>query len=102
MALLDRLKRFRGHRSGPSEALAELIGYVESNVLRMDYPAFRAEGLQIGSGPVESACKQLVGARLKQTGMRWSLAGAQQIVALRCCWLNGQWDELWRSKPLAA
>ena len=101
-ALLDRLKQFQRHRGPPSEPLEELLGYVQANVNRMDYPSYRAAGLDIGSGPVESACKQLVTARLKQVGMRWTVPGAEQVLALRCCWLNGQWDSFWKSKPLAA
>jgi len=101
-ALLDRLRQWHRHRRQASEPLEELIGYVEANVDRMDYPSYRAEGLDIGSGPVESACKQLVTARLKQVGMRWTVPGAERILALRCCWLNGQWDSFWQSRPLAA
>ncbi len=100
--LLKRLRQFQRRRREPCEALEDLIGYVESNVTRMDYPTHRAAGRKIGSGPIESACKQLVTARLKQAGMRWTVAGAEQTLALRCCWLNGHWDDFWQSKPLAA
>lgn len=101
-ALLKPLRQFQRRRREDCEGLEELIGYVESNVTRMDYPAYRAAGLQVGSGPIESTCKQLVTARLKQAGMRWTVSGAEQTLALRCCWLNDQWDEFWQSKPLAA
>ena len=101
-ALLKRLVRSQRSRKRLSEALLELIGYVDANLERMHYPAYRAEGLDIGSGPVESACKRLVGGRLKGPGMRWTPAGAEAILALRVCWFNGQWQELWESKPLAA
>jgi len=101
-ALLKRLVRSQRSRKRLSEALLELVGYVGANLERMHYPAYRAEGLDIGSGPVESACKRLVGGRLKGPGMRWTPAGAEAILALRVCWFNGQWQELWESKPLAA
>ena len=101
-ALLKRLLRSQRSRKRLSKALLELVGYVGANVERMEYPAYRAEGLDIGSGPVESACKRLVGGRLKGPGMRWTPAGAEAILALRVCWFNGQWRELWKSKPLAA
>ena len=68
----------------------------------MDYPTYRADGLSIGSGPIESACKRLVGGRLKGPGMRWNAPGADAILALRITWLNGDWHDLWKSKPLAA
>lgn len=101
-ALLKRLRRSCYSRAEPCEALAELIGYVVPNVERMDYPAYRAAGLSIGSGPVESACKRLVGGRLKGPGMRWSVDGADAILALRITWINGHWKRLWKSKPMAA
>ena len=101
-ALLKRLRRSCNSRPEPPGALMELIGYVGPNVERMDYPSYRAAGLSIGSGPVESACKRLVGGRLKGPGMRWSVGGAEAILALRITWLNGHWQELWKSKPLAA
>ncbi len=102
VALLKRLRQFRRRRRENREALDDLIGYVEPNVARMDYPTHRAAGRKIGSGPIESACKQLVTARLKQAGMRWTVDGAEQTLALRCCWLNRDWDAFWQSKPLAA
>jgi len=101
-ALLERLRRSERSRGQTVEVLSELIGYVRSNVDRMDYPSYRAKGLDIGSGPVESACKRLVGGRLKGPGMRWTVPGADAILALRIAWLNGQWSQLWKSKPLAA
>ena len=101
-ALLKRLRRSCHSRRQVPEALLELIGYVAANVERMEYPRYRAAGLSIGSGPVESACKRLVGGRLKGPGMRWNVAGAEAILALRITWFNGQWQSLWQSKPLAA
>jgi len=100
--LLDRLTRSSRGRGKVPESLLELIGYVESNAERMDYPSYRKAGLSIGSGPVESACKRLVGGRLKGPGMHWTVAGADSILALRTTWYNGQWQSLWQSKPLAA
>ena len=68
----------------------------------MDYPTYRSRGYDVGSGPVEAACKRLVGGRLKQAGMRWTVAGADAVLALRTLWYNGEWDAFWQSKPLAA
>jgi hypothetical protein len=101
-ALLKRLWRSCHSRPDPAEALTDLIGYVSSNVDRMAYPEYLAAGLSIGSGPVESACKRLVGGRLKGPGMRWHVPGADAILALRITWINGQWHDLWESKPMVA
>ena len=59
------------------------INYYSTNQERMDYPRYRAVGLPIGSGVVESACKNVVGARMKQSGMMWTLEGAQDMLQLR-------------------
>jgi len=62
---------------------------------RMDYPRYRSLGLPIGSGNVESGCKNIVGARCKQSGMRWTEEGAQAIVFLPAELFSGRWDEAW-------
>ncbi|MDE0124476.1 MAG: ISKra4 family transposase, partial [Bryobacterales bacterium] len=54
-----------------------------------------AQGLQIGSGVVEAGCKSVAGARLKQSGMRWTKDGAQGILALRACILGGRYEDFW-------
>jgi hypothetical protein len=77
------------------------IGYFEENKERMKYPEYRAQGLPIGSGVVESACKHVVATRCKRAGMRWDEEGAENILALRCQDLNGRWDEIWSTKMAA-
>ncbi len=78
-------------------ARAEIVGevrYFRRNRKRIDYPRYRAAGMMIGSGPVEAACKSVVGARLKGTGMRWSKTGADAVLAVRCAVLGGRHREL--------
>lgn len=81
------------------EAHRELLVYVENQVHRMDYPAYRARGWLIGSGPVEAACKLVVGQRLKGSGMRWGEEGADAVCHLRALFRSekGQWDAYWAS-----
>ncbi len=67
----------------------------------MRYADFRKEGLFVGSGVVEAGCKIIVGQRLKQSGMRWTVAGANDIIALRCHQLSGRWEEFWEARSLA-
>ncbi|HVO23060.1 MAG TPA: ISKra4 family transposase [Candidatus Margulisiibacteriota bacterium] len=71
--------------------------YFDANKLRMCYKYFRARGFFVGSGVVEAGCKTLIGHRLKQSGMRWTVAGANAIIALRCRLLGNRWEDLWRS-----
>ena len=71
--------------------------YFETNKFRMCYKYFRARGFFVGSGVVEAGCKTVIGQRLKQSGMRWTVAGANAVIALRCRLLGNRWDDLWRS-----
>ncbi len=81
------------------EAHRELLVYFANQVHRMDYPAYRARGWLIGSGPVEAACKLVVGQRLKGSGMRWGETGADAVCHLRALFRSekGQWDAYWAS-----
>jgi hypothetical protein len=100
------LERLRAEKAGlrshsKRAALGALITYLENQGDRLAYDRFRALGLEIGSGPVEAACKHVIGSRMKRAGMRWSAAGAQNVLSLRVAWLNGDWETLWASHPLA-
>jgi hypothetical protein len=81
------------------EALRKLIGYFENNRHRTDYPAYRKNGWDIGSGPTEAGCK-IIGERLKASGMRWVEEGAATVAALRALYVSGGklWDGFW-SQP---
>jgi len=75
----------------------EVLGYFENHVHRMDYPTYRAKGWAIGSGPIESACKTVIGKRMKNGGMRWGEDGADEMCHLRALFASGeeQWDAYW-------
>ena len=64
----------------------------------MRYPNFRAMGLFIGSGVIEAGCRTVIGARLKQSGMFWTVAGANSIIALRCCRLSNRFEDYWADR----
>lgn len=84
------------------KAVKGLLRYVRSNAERMRYPQYRAKGWKIGSGPVESACKQIVSQRLKlNAGMRWRVENADAIARLRCIWLSNAWNAFWRKVSAA-
>ncbi len=76
------------------EPVRQAIAYLFHHRRRLDYATFRQRGLPIGSGTIESACKTVVQARMKQAGMRWSRRGAQSMIALRCLLLSERWHEL--------
>lgn len=72
--------------------LATVIGYFENNRQRMRYDEYLAAGYPIGSGVAEGACRHLVKDRLEQSGMRWTVSGAQAVLHLRSVYLNGDWS----------
>jgi hypothetical protein len=74
------------------------INYLTENKDRMRYAAFREQGLFVGSGVVEAGCKTVIGKRLKQSGMEWSVCGANAIISLRCMFLSGRVEEFWESR----
>ena len=78
------------------DELDTALGYFENNAPRMRYRWFRSRGLFVGTGVVESGCKAVIGQRLKWSGMRWTVAGADAIIALRCREASSQWEEIWQ------
>ena len=94
-SLLLSLRRLRPTAAQAQEAVRQTISYFVNNRERMRYAQFRRQALFVGSGVIEAGCKTIVGQRLKQSGMRWSLRGANAIIALRCAQLSGRWEEFW-------
>jgi hypothetical protein len=74
------------------------IAYLIKNKERMRYAEFRAQGLFVGSGVIEAGCKTVIGTRLKQSGMEWSVRGANAIISLRCMSVSGRFEEYWESR----
>ncbi len=70
----------------------------------MRYDEYRARGMRTGSGKVESRCRQTVASRFKKSGCKWSVRGANALLALKSCWTNLQWEEfaLWKAQRIAA
>jgi hypothetical protein len=83
-------------------AVRRASAYLRTNAARLDYPAFVARQFPIGSGAVESAGKNVIQARTKGAGMRWSGHGAQAVVSLRTLHRSGRWDVFWQSQPQRA
>jgi hypothetical protein len=102
--VIARLQTLTTSTNEERKLIDGLIRYYTTNQTRMRYDEYRRLGYGIGSGAVESAHKQVVHARMRQAGMRWSEAGASRLLALRVLLLNDQWSLLDRltMKPLAA
>jgi hypothetical protein len=97
--LVEWLREIAAGHAGTQPGLAEEIGkqadYFETNTPRMRYPEFREQGFFVGSGVIEAGCKSIVGVRLKQSGMFWTVRGANAIIALRCCRFNQRFEDFW-------
>jgi hypothetical protein len=97
----ELVSSFRSMETSQAE-LAEKIRteaeYFEKNAERMRYPEFRRQHLFVGTGVIEAGCKALIGSRCKQSGMFWTVRGANAILALRCCQFNGRFEEYWEAR----
>ena len=118
-AWLDNMCHRLKHEGGPTvrQCLEELdlglasaatreehrktLQYFRNHEHRMDYPTYVRNGWQIGSGPVESACKTVVGNRLKGGGMRWGEEGTDAVCHLRGLYLSEPacWESFWNPPP---
>jgi hypothetical protein len=80
------------------ETIRTEAGHFEKNSARMHYPEFRRQHLFVGTGVMESGCKTVIGSRLKQSGMFWTVRGANAILALRCCFLSARFEDYWEAR----
>jgi hypothetical protein len=99
--LVSALRSIDSTNTEVLEKIRTEADYFERNAARMRYPAFRRQHLFVGSGVIEAGCKTVIGSRLKQSGMFWTVRGANAIIALRCCHLNGRFEDYWESRPAA-
>lgn len=84
-----------------AEKIRTEADYFERNAERMRYPDFRRQHLFVGSGVIEAGCKTVIGSRCKQSGMFWTVRGANAILALRCCHFNGRFEDYWDARRTA-
>ena len=101
-ALVQTLRGLHPASEELAKTVANQAEYFQRNSERMRYPNFRAQGLFVGSGVIEGGCKTVIGARLKRSGMFWTVRGANAILALRCCRLNSRFEDYWASRDQVA
>jgi hypothetical protein len=99
--LVDALRSIDTTNPEVAEKIQTEAEYFERNAQRMRYPKFRRQHLFVGSGVIEAGCKTVIGSRLKQSGMFWTLRGANAILALRCSHLNGHFEDYWEGRRAA-
>jgi len=94
-SLITDLRQLRANTAltaAKRRTLTKVIGYLNNNRAHMKYDQYLAAGYPIGSGVAEGACRHLVKDRMEQTGMRWTVDGAQALLSVRAIYLNGDWD----------
>jgi len=99
--LVAALRSIESDNHEVAEKIHTEADYFERNAERMRYPKFRGQHLFVGSGVIEAGCKTVVAFRLKRSGMFWTVRGANAILALRCCHLNGEFEDYWEERRAA-
>lgn len=99
--LAASLRAIQTPDAGLAQKIRNEANYFATNAARMNYPRFRKQHLFVGSGVIEAGCKTVIGSRLKQSGMFWTVKGANSILALRCSHLNGRFEDYWESRRAA-
>ena len=99
--LVTSIRSIRSTNLEVAEKIRTEADYFQRNAERMRYPKFRRQHLFVGSGVIEAGCKTVIGSRLKRSGMFWTVPGANAILALRCCYLNGRFEDYWESRRAA-
>lgn len=96
--LVSALRSIETDCAEVAEEIRKKSVYFETHAERMRYPEFRRQHLFVGSGVVEAGCKTMIGSRCKQSGMFWTVRGANAILALRCCQFNGRFEDYWEAR----
>jgi len=99
--LVRRLRAIEADSPEVAQKIRTEADYFEKNTERMRYPEFRRQHLFVGSGVIEAGCKTVIGSRLKRSGMFWTVRGTNAILALRCCCLNGRFEDYWAGRRAA-
>jgi hypothetical protein len=96
--VIATMRRLKPQNQSIEAEVKKTIGYFKINLERMRYADFRSQGLFVGSGVIEAGCKTIIGQRLKQSGMRWTVRGANAIIVLRCYQISNRWEEFWENR----
>lgn len=100
-AVIKAIAELESQPSSDKELCKRETGYFEKNKERMRYADFKKRGMFVGSGVMEAGCRTIVGQRLKQSGMHWTVSGANNIIALRCSLLSNRWEDFWEYRAAA-
>lgn len=96
--VIKAIARLKSMTDEQRKSIERAVGYFSKHSKRMRYNMFRENHLFVGSGVLEAGCRSVVGQRMKQSGMHWSMKGADSMIALRCCIYSGQWEDFWEKR----
>jgi len=99
--LLSALRSIASDDPEVAKKIRKEADYFERNAERMRYPQFRRLHLFVGSGVIEAGCKTVIASRFKRSGMFWTVRGANAILALRCSYSNGRFEDYWEERRAA-
>ncbi len=99
--VIEAIKQLNTRSKEEKDLFEKEMNYFDKNKDRMRYDNFRKQGLFVGSGMIEAGCKTVIGQRLKQSGMHWTVRGANNIIALRCCYFSNRWEDFWEYRASA-
>jgi hypothetical protein len=97
-SVIKTIRQLPAATEAEKELLEKEANYFDNNKERMRYADFRSQGLFVGSGVLEAGCRAVIGQRLKQSGMHWTVKGANNIIALRCCFFSNRWEDFWENR----
>lgn len=100
--VISGIKEVKCNTLARQKAKKKILTYYENNEARMKYKTYRTKGLLIGSGPIESAHRTVIQKRLKQSGQRWTIKGAQFVANLRVANMSGLWEKVINLIKIAA
>jgi hypothetical protein len=90
-----RAVRYRRSKTKENSEIEAELKYLQRNRRRMNYFELQQNKLPVGSGVIEAACKNLIGTRMKKSGMRWTIDGGQAVLTLRSLILSNRWEHFW-------
>ena len=99
--LVSALRSIASEDPEVAKKIGKEADYFERNAERMRYPEFRRQHLFVGSGVIEAGCKTVIASRFKRSGMFWTVRGANAILALRCSYSNGRFEDYWEGRRAA-
>jgi len=91
---LEKIEALSYTQKNKQEEKRKLLNYLTNNKKRIDYGKFKKDGLLIGSGPIEAANRDIIQKRLKLSGQRWTIPGAQQVTNLRVALKSDRWERV--------